>query len=150
MEGKAQSRIPYYNTDNLIFSVFSSVVNAYSAAQCPTMAGDMKSALAVRLKDARRKAKLSQEELAEKVGRSVDGISNIERGINLPSLDTLIDICGALSISAAVLVEELQSPAKPSERQELEWRLRSLCHNLPERDLSLAIDLIAAVRRQGS
>lgn len=110
----------------------------------------MKSALAARLRDARRQAKLSQEELAEKVGRSVDGISNIERGINLPSLDTLIDICGALSISAAVLVEELQSPAKSPERQELEWRLRSLCHDLPETDLPLAIDLIAAVRRQSS
>lgn len=114
------------------------------------MAGDMKSALAVRLRDARRQARLSQEELAEKVSRSVDGISNIERGINLPSLDTLIDICRALSISAAVLVEELQSPAKSPERQELEWRLRSLCHDLPDRDLPLAIDLIAAVRRQPS
>lgn len=109
----------------------------------------MKSALAVRLRDARRQAKLSQEELAAKVGRSVDGISNIERGINLPSLDTLIDLCCALSISAATLVEELQSPEKPSERQKLEWRLRSLCHDLPKRDLLLAIDLIEAVRRQG-
>lgn len=110
----------------------------------------MKSALAARLRDARRQAKLSQEELAEKVGRSVDGISNIERGINLPSLDTLIDICRALSISAAVLIEELQSPATSPERQELEWRLRCLCHDLPERDLPLAIDLIAAVRRQSN
>ena len=118
------------------------------AAQCRAMAGDIKSALAARLRDARRQAKLSQEELAEKVGRSVDGISNIERGINLPSLDALIDICRALSISAAAVVEELQSPAKSQERQELEWRLRSLCHELPEQDLLLAIDLVAAVRRR--
>lgn len=108
----------------------------------------MKPALAARLRDARRQAKLSQEELAEKVGRSVDGISNIERGLNLPSLDTLIDICRALSISAAALVEELQSPARPVERQQLEGRLRNLCHELPEHDLRLAIDLISAVRRQ--
>lgn len=112
------------------------------------MAGDMKSVLAARLKDARRQAKLSQEELAEKVGRSVDGISNIERGINLPSLDTLIDICRALSISASALVEEIQSPNALPERQELAWRLGSLCHDLPEEDLPLAIDLIAAVRRR--
>ncbi len=124
------------------------MVKADRADQCPAMAGDMKSALAARLRDARRQAKLSQEELAEKVGRSVEGISNIERGINVPALDTLIDICRALSISAAVLIEELQSPAKSEERQDLERRLRSLCHDLPERDLPLAIDLIAAVRRR--
>jgi transcriptional regulator with XRE-family HTH domain len=114
------------------------------------MAGDMKSALAARLKDARRQAKLSQEELAEKVGRSVDGISNIERGINLPSLDTLIDMCDALSISAAGLVEELQSPEKSPERQELEWQLKVLCHGLSDRNLNLAIDIISAIRRQPS
>lgn len=136
--------IRIYGHDNELLSV----VNADFAAQCPVMADDIKSALAVRLREARRQSKLSQEQLADKVGRSVDGISNIERGVNLPSLDILIDICRALSISAAELVEELQSPAVSPERQELEWRLRSLCHNLPERDLPLVIDLIAAVRRQ--
>jgi transcriptional regulator with XRE-family HTH domain len=114
------------------------------------MAGDMKSVLAMRLKEARRAARLSQEELAEKVGRSVDGISNIERGLNLPSLDTLVEICRALSISAGALVEELQTTDAPSARQEKAFELRSLCDGLQTEELSLAVDLIKAVRRRSA
>jgi DNA-binding XRE family transcriptional regulator len=37
----------------------------------------------------RRRAKLSQEALAEKIGRASESISNIERGVQLPNIETL-------------------------------------------------------------
>jgi len=42
-----------------------------------------------RLRSIRRKKDLTQEQLAELVGLSVEFISNIERGINSPSFNTL-------------------------------------------------------------
>ena len=49
---------------------------------------------------AQRKARnWSQEELASRAGRSVFTISQVERGINLPNLATLIELAEALQCS---------------------------------------------------
>jgi len=42
-----------------------------------------------RLRQLRRQKDLTQEQLAEAVGISVEFLSNIERGINAPSFETL-------------------------------------------------------------
>ncbi len=44
----------------------------------------------------RKKKMLTQEELAEQTGLSVGFISQLERGITKPSIDTLSDICDFL------------------------------------------------------
>ena len=46
---------------------------------------------------------LTQEQLAERAGISVDFLSLIERGKNSPSFDNLDDIAGALGVSVAEL-----------------------------------------------
>lgn len=53
------------------------------------------------LKQARIKAKLSQCILAEKINLSEKHISNIERGLNLPSLDTFFKLCIELNLTLA-------------------------------------------------
>lgn len=112
------------------------------------MAADLKMEVGARLRAARRRAKLSQEALAERVGRSVDGISNMERGVNLPSLDALIEICRALAISVADLLEGLQSEEASDQRRELEHELKALSNGMSLEDLTLVIDLVGAVRRR--
>lgn len=60
--------------------------------------------LARRIKKYREKANYTQEKLAEKVGLSRNQISNIERGINKLSFNTLRDLCDALDICPCELL----------------------------------------------
>ncbi len=55
--------------------------------------------LGLKIKNARKTAKLSQEELAEKVGMTEKNISNIERGLQYPSLENFVKILELLNIS---------------------------------------------------
>lgn len=56
-------------------------------------------ALGRRLKELRRQKGLSQEELAGRIGMSVDAISNVERGVTFTTLDTLVKVAAALEVS---------------------------------------------------
>jgi transcriptional regulator with XRE-family HTH domain len=58
-----------------------------------------------RLRQLRRQKDLTQEQLAEAVGVSVEFISNMERGVNAPSFETLEKLAEALGVP----VEELFS-----------------------------------------
>jgi Predicted transcriptional regulators len=60
-----------------------------------------------RLQYYRKQAGLTQSELAEKINKSIHHITQIERGISLPSLPLFLDICIALSIPAdCFLIDE--------------------------------------------
>ena len=48
----------------------------------------------------RKQKKLTQEQLAEQVALSSNTISRIERGLLMPSVATLCDLCNALETSA--------------------------------------------------
>jgi len=61
----------------------------------------LKAKFGKRLRQIRRQMDLTQEQLAEKVGLSVEFISNIERGINSPSFKTLENLERALGISVS-------------------------------------------------
>jgi transcriptional regulator with XRE-family HTH domain len=58
-----------------------------------------------RVQQLRQARKITQEELAEKVGVSIESISNIERGIHGPSFDNLEKIILALQVPAKTLFE---------------------------------------------
>jgi transcriptional regulator with XRE-family HTH domain len=60
------------------------------------MSGDVNETLAQQLKHQRRRARLTQRDLAEKARLSPEFISRIERGVTSPSLDTLVRLCRAL------------------------------------------------------
>ena len=60
-----------------------------------------------RIKAAREKKRLTQEQLAELVDLSPMHVSVIERGVKLPKLETLINIANALDVSADVLLQDV-------------------------------------------
>ena len=63
-----------------------------------------------RIKEARKRIGLTQEKLAEKIGIAEVYLSEIERGIKLPSLSTFVDIINALEVSADfVLAGEIKA-----------------------------------------
>ena len=59
-----------------------------------------KVAIGSRLREARNMVKLTQEQLAEKVGIGTTYISDIERGAKFPSLSLFIQIVDALGVSS--------------------------------------------------
>jgi transcriptional regulator with XRE-family HTH domain len=64
-------------------------------------------AIGRRVKAAREKKQLTQEQLAELVDLSTMHISVIERGVKLPKLETLINIANVLDVSADVLLQDV-------------------------------------------
>ena len=64
-------------------------------------------AIGRRIKAAREKKQLTQEQLAELVDLSTMHISVIERGVKLPKLETLINIANVLDVSADVLLQDV-------------------------------------------
>ena len=55
------------------------------------------------LKATRRSRDITQAELAEKIDKSVNLVSQIERGTNAPSFDTIVLICNELNIAPELL-----------------------------------------------
>jgi len=58
-----------------------------------------------RLRQLRRQKDLTQEQLAEAAGISVDMLSNIERGVNAPSFETLEKLSRVLEVQVMRLFE---------------------------------------------
>jgi transcriptional regulator with XRE-family HTH domain len=58
-----------------------------------------------RLRQLRRQADFTQEQLAERIGVSVEFVSNMERGINAPSFETLERLAGSLKLKVSELFE---------------------------------------------
>lgn len=69
-----------------------------------------------RIKEARKKANISQKDLAEKIGISMNGLSMIERGINNPSKQTIELFCRELNVNKVWLETgegEMEAPKIP-------------------------------------
>ena len=64
-------------------------------------------AIGKRIKSARDKKGMTQEQLAELVNLSPMHVSVIERGNKLPRLETLINIANILDVSADVLLQDV-------------------------------------------
>lgn len=64
-------------------------------------------AIGKRIKAAREKKQLTQEQLAERVDLSPMHVSVIERGAKLPKLETLINIANVLDVSADTLLQDV-------------------------------------------
>lgn len=73
--------------------------------------------LALRIKKMRSKRNMTQEHLAEVVDLSVVYISNVERALRVPSLESMIEICNALGCTMDELLDGFLT-AKPSQYPE--------------------------------
>lgn len=57
------------------------------------------------ISDCRKKSKLTQEQLSEKLGVSINAVSKWERGLNLPDVSLMKELCKTLDITLNELFE---------------------------------------------
>ena len=64
------------------------------------------------LKKARQRAGLTQEQLSFRAGLSRPYISELERDLKSPTVDTLFRICDAMEVSAAEIIGQVEATRK--------------------------------------
>jgi transcriptional regulator with XRE-family HTH domain len=104
---------------------------------------ELKRAFGQRVQSLREQAGLTQERLADQIGRSVDTISNIERGANSTRVETAARIAEALGVALPELFEFNVEPEPGRQRRrEIAELLRRL-GDLDDRQFRLLLSLLA-------
>jgi len=99
------------------------------------------------LKEIRRSRGLTQEELAGRMNRSVDAVSQWERGINWPTYQALIELSDALDVPVA---EFFGTKGEQSDRRvQLSTEMAVLIRNLSDSDLVIAVEQVRLLTRRG-
>lgn len=114
------------------------------------MTFDLKKSIGLKVRTARQREKLTQEELGARIGRTPESISNIERGLQSPSIETLVELGQALGIPASELLEGIEpvDAQRSPRRIELELRLRDIARSLSDRALAVAVAQTDALLRE--
>lgn len=107
-------------------------------------AEELKARVGSRLKEFRKTRELTQEALAEAADRSVDAISALERGLVLPSFETLERLAVVLDVPLAAFFDSAVA-GESRRRAALRARLAALVHDLPDEYLAVAVDQVAAL-----
>lgn len=80
---------------------------------------DFKRLFGLRVQAFRRRSNLTQEELAERIGRSVDTVSNLERGASSTRIETAFRIADALGVGILDLFDVGPAEAPDRERRQM-------------------------------
>ncbi|MGU3282259.1 helix-turn-helix domain-containing protein [Methylobacterium mesophilicum] len=102
------------------------------------MGTELSRIVGLRVKRAREVSNLAQRQLAERIDRTKEAVSNIERGVNLPGIDTLQAICDVTKIPLTALVETIEDD---KDTQDQRAQLNAIMGKLtgPDRRLLVAI-----------
>jgi len=99
------------------------------------------------LKELRRLRGLTQDDLATRTGRSLDAVSQWERGVNWPSFDTLIRLSEALDVPIESFFDQIKRPEK---RVKAELEAQTLLREMSDDDLAIAIEQLRALSKRRS
>lgn len=108
---------------------------------------ETKQQLGLRLKTIRTQRKLTQEELAAILDRSVDAISNIERGKSYPSFEMVAGLSRALNVDLQEIFL-IRTRQVSNKKAVLIARLVATAEMLSEQDLALATAQVEAIHDQ--
>lgn len=98
-------------------------------------------AIGTRIKAARERAGLTQEDLAAKLEMSPTHISVIERGVKAPKLETLVRIANILQVSSDTLLQDVVHCATNGCATELSLAISKL----PQKEQERIINAIRAL-----
>ena len=105
------------------------------------MTDSLRKAISERVLATRIAARLTQEQLAAIIERSVEAVSNIERGISLPTVDTIVRIADAVSVPITFFFEDLNSEMPTVPNAEIVRALGLVVAKLSTRDAGLLMTL---------
>ncbi|WP_451975975.1 helix-turn-helix domain-containing protein [Azospirillum endophyticum] len=108
------------------------------------MSLSLKQRVGLRVKEARVARGLTQEALADLVGRTVEAVSNIERGRTFPTIETLEQLGRHLDVPIQYFFEDAEQLVD-DRRFILESKLKWLGRQLSTEDLKIAIGQIEVV-----
>ena len=112
---------------------------------------NLKKHIGLKVKRFRRHQGWTQEQLAEKVSKAVETISNVERGHAYTGLKTLEGISQALSVPMREFFEEVEAArALPQHRLMLEQSLREITTTMTDRELVVTLDLMQSLQKNRS
>ena len=114
------------------------------------MSENLKLHVGERIRRARKEARLTQGELAERVQKETTTISNAERGKTAISLETLGSIAEQLGIEPTFFLKGYTSGrAKAGSLASIHQELDLVVSRLDAQELNLLINLARAVERSG-
>ena len=109
------------------------------------MSISIKQAIGTRVKTARNFHGFSQSVLAEKIGRTKETISNLERALTAPTIDTLERLSSVLGVPMKEFFEGYDIPGTNKKRMELEMEIRESLKELSDKELNIAKKQILAL-----
>lgn len=104
----------------------------------------LKQRVGLRIKTVRERRGLTQAALGEHIGRSADAVSQIERGINVPRLETLEKMADCLDVSISTFFEVDEVSISPK-RTVMVTTMLDIARRLSEADLKVAVAQLVAL-----
>ncbi|MBZ9812472.1 helix-turn-helix domain-containing protein [Mesorhizobium sp. CA7] len=99
------------------------------------------------LRELRSLRQLTQEDLALRTDRSVDAVSQWERGVYWPNFETLVRLGRALDVPVRVFFQE-GDLAQSEQRAMLEVQAGLILSGLSDTDLKVAIEQLKALAKR--
>ena len=90
---------------------------------------------------------MKQEELATAIDRTVESISNLERGKSLPSFETLAKIAQTLDVPVRDFFDDAQTHEDPV-RSAIWSEIQTLSSDLPDYDLLVVRDFLKSLQNR--
>jgi transcriptional regulator with XRE-family HTH domain len=104
-------------------------------------------AVGLRVKALRHRRGLSQEELAERIDRSLNAVSSIERGRTLPNFTTLERLSEVLGVPVRDFFDHQPDASDNARRARLMSELFNTARELADADLELALEQVKVLSR---
>ena len=104
-------------------------------------------AVGLRVRALRQKRGLSQEELAERINRSLHAVSSIERGRTLPNFTTLERLSQVLEVPVRQYFDHQPDASDNPRRARLMSELFNAARELTDADLELALEQVKVLSR---
>lgn len=124
------------------------MVKSFPQSHLRLMTDKLRQTIATRVRAARLARNWSQEELAARIGKTPESVSNIERAKQLPALDTLLDLADVLDLSVIEMIELSQDNRPLSrERADTEAKIGIVLRGLSDTAASIALQQIEALTK---
>ncbi len=105
----------------------------------------MASEVGRRMRELRRLRGLSQEELAERAGLTLEAISRAERGRSEITISSLVQVCEAMGLHLSEFFARHAPPAAAAPQSRAAARLLSLIEDVPDAELRRVLAIMKLV-----